>query len=32
MQSQTSPARWLRVTGKSVATVDSGQNTAVALR
>ena len=32
MQSQASPARWLRVTGKSVATADSGQNTAVALR
>ena len=32
MQSQTSPARWLRVTGKSVTTADSGQNTAVALR
>jgi predicted transglutaminase-like cysteine proteinase len=32
MQSQASPARWLRVTGESVATADSGQNTAVALR
>jgi predicted transglutaminase-like cysteine proteinase len=32
MQSQASPARWLRVTGKSVATADSGQNAAVALR
>jgi predicted transglutaminase-like cysteine proteinase len=32
MQSQASPARWLRVTGKSVATADSGENAAVTLR
>ena len=32
MQSQASPARWLRVTANSVATADSGQDTAVALR
>ncbi|HEV2548585.1 MAG TPA: transglutaminase-like cysteine peptidase [Stellaceae bacterium] len=32
MQSQTSPARWVRVTSESVATADSGQNAAVTLR
>ena len=32
MQSQMSPARWVRVTGESVTTADSGQNPAIALR
>ena len=32
MQSQASPARWVRVTGESVTTADSGQSAAVALR
>ena len=32
MQSQASPARWVRVTGEAVTTADSGQSAAVALR
>jgi predicted transglutaminase-like cysteine proteinase len=32
MQSQMSPARWLRVTGNSITTADSTQNAAVTLR
>jgi predicted transglutaminase-like cysteine proteinase len=32
MQSQASPARWVRVTGESITTADSGQSASVTLR